>query len=373
MGKAPDLIPVLQPSVGDAEHNATRPAYRSRWLGLGPETAKFEQAFAAYLGANFAVSVNSGTSALLLAMKVAGVKEGTWVIMPSLNFVAAAQAAIQLGAKPLWCDVDKLTLTIDPQAIADKIHGGVSAVVVQHHAGIACDMTAIRRVVPTGIAIIEDAAHGLTGEYAGIKLGTLGDYAAFSFHAVKPITTGEGGMVICRNQEEDARLRRLRWFGISQGTHERTKGGYSWDYDIEELGYKAHLNDVASLVGLKQLQRIEELAESRRQIAKRYFTELGGLEWLEMPHPRRGCKPAWHLFIVRCDDRDGLHEHLKAAGIGTGVHYKPLHLFSCFASYPKNYLEVTEAEWPRLLSLPIPHDLTEEQQSRVISAVKSWR
>ena len=348
-------IPILRPSYSYDELDRVRAAIRSHWWGMGPLCERFERAFAERHGRRYCVTVNSATAGLHLATLVSGIGPGDQVIVPALTFASTALAVLYCGAEPVFADVRPDTLTLDWRDV-DRLRTGrtVAAIPVDyagHPAGPG----------PGGLALIQDASHAAGG-------AVYGDLVVYSFHPVKPLATGDGGAILTDDPDLADRLRRLRWCGIDRSTFERASGrSYSWDYDIPEMGFKYHWNDLQAAVGLGQLARLDEMAARRRAIADRYRAGLQGVE-LPVDHPDH----IYHLFPirVRAAIRDRLIDELAAAGIAAGVHYKPLthfRLFSGTATPP-----VTEREWRRLVSLPIYPDLTDREVDRITATVNQF-
>ena len=369
-----ERIPLCRPAFGDAELQALQDTAASGWIGRGPRTIEFEERFAAYIGRREAVSLNSATAALHLALLTADV-EGQEVLTTSMTFVSTNQAILHAGGRPVFCDIDAETMAIDPQDIARKITPTTRAIVVMHYGGHACDMDPILELADQhGLWIIEDVAQGCGGSYKGRKLGSLGYIGCFSFQATKNMTTGDGGMLVTDDAAVAERARRLRWVGITRPTWERFHPGparRSWVYDIEEVGFKYEMNDLSACLGLVQLGRLEELIASRQRLLDRYRSEFDAVEGISLLAQREYASSACYNAVIKSDHRDELYEFLDEQGIDSNVHYYPNHLFSIFRSYTTR-LPVTEAEWQRILSIPLYPDLQTAEQDRVISCLKSF-
>ena len=371
------MIPVFRPCYGEEELEALREPFQSGWIGLGPKTQEFEERFADFVGVPHAVGVNSATAALHLALKVADVR-GAEVITTPMTFVSTNHAILYNGGIPVFADIQPDTLNIDPEDVRRKVTPRTRAIMVVHYGGHACEMDKILTIAREhGLKVIEDAAHGCGGAYRERMLGGLGDFGCFSFHAVKNLATGDGGMITTRDAEADARLRRLRWLGISRGTWDRTeRQGYSWEYKVQEPGFKCHMNDITAAIGLVQLAKLGRTNARRRSLAERYTRLLADIEWIETPVEKGYAHSAWHNYVVKVTDpvdRDPLMEHLKALGISTGMHYIPNHLYAMYRPYVTDPLPVAEGVWKRLITLPLFPDLTDEQQDLVVSSIKSYR
>ncbi len=368
------MIQLFKPDITEEEIETVVEVLRSGWIGLGPKTTEFEQKFAEFVGSPHAVALNSGTAALHLALILADAGPGDEVIVTPLTFVSTVAAVLYVGATPVFADIDPETLCISPEAIAQKITPKTKAVIPVHYGGHPCDMDEIEALThDKGITVIEDAAHACGALYKGRRIGTLSPITCFSFHAVKNLTTGEGGMITTANSEWDKRLRRLRWMGINRDTWARTTRGeaYAWQYSIEELGYKYHMSDVAAALGLIQLKRLAQLNQRRREIVALYNEGLGDLEWVQLPVERDYVKSSWHVYAIRIPKRDQMITYLKEHGIAPGVHYYPIHMHTYYQKWASP-LPVTEHEWTRLLSLPMHPELTDAQIHQVIELIRQF-
>jgi len=369
-----DRIPVFKPSFADAEFAAVQDVLSSGWIGRGPRTIEFEQAFADYVGVEHAVSVNSATAALHIAMLLAQV-DGQEVLTCSLTFVSSNQAIVLGGGRPVFCDIDPETLTIDPEEVARKVTPTTRAILVVHYAGHPCDMDPIMEVAQAhGLTVVEDAAHGCGGSYKGRMMGSLGDLGCFSFQATKNMTTGDGGMLVTNDGPLAERARKLRWVGISRPTWERFRSGEprrSWMYEVEEVGYKYEMNDLAAAIGLAQLSRLEQLNGERRRLLKRYREAFADLDDLAVLPQRSHAESACYSAVIRCSNRDALYAHLDAEGIDSNVHYYPNHMLPIFRSYTTRLPE-TEAQWQKILTIPLHPELSTQDQDRVIDSIRRF-
>ena len=369
------MIPVFKPSVGEEEITAVADVLRSGWWGLGPKTEEFEQKFAQYVGAKYAVGVNSATAALHLALAICNV-EGGEVITTPMTFISTNHAILYNNAIPVFADIEEDTLNIDPQEVARKVTDKTRAIMVVHYGGHACDMDAIYEIArPRGLKVIEDAAHACGGEHKGRRIGSLpSDATCFSFHAVKNLATGDGGMVTVQGEELDKRLRRLRWMGITKDTWSRVDdvSKYSWYYNVEELGFKCHMNDIAGAIGLVQLAKLERTNARRREIVMRYNEAFADLGWLERPVEKEYARSAMHNYVVKLEDRDRFMTYLQEKGIATGMHYIPNHLYNMYRPYYLP-LPVTERVWKKLVTLPLFPDLTDENVDYIVNVIRSWQ
>lgn len=370
------MIPVFRPSMDEEEIEAVAATLRSGWIGLGPKTKEFEEKIAGYLGVKYAVGVNSCTEALHLALVALGVKSGEIITTP-ITFVSTAHAVLYVNAKPVFADVHEDTINIDPADIKRKITKRTKAIIPVHYGGHACEMDEILQLASEhDLSVIEDAAHGMGAEYKGKKLGAIGDVGCFSFHAVKNLATGDGGVITTNDQRIYEQLLKLRWLGISQSTYKRSVKGYSWYYDVECLGYKSHMNDITASIGLVQLSKLDKANSRRREIFKCYNEQFKKLDWIETPVEKEYTMSSLHNYVIKVNenDRNELIAYLAKKGIAAGVHYMPLYLHSF---YKKMKIEgncpVADRVWKKLVTLPLYPDMTSDDIELVIKTVKSYR
>jgi len=368
-------IPVFQPYHTDEEIEAVAEVLRSGWWGQGPKTAEFEQQFAAFVGSPLAVAVNSATAALHLALALVDV-EGAEVISTPMTFVSTNHAILYNRATPVFADIQADTLNIDPEDVERKITPRTKAIMAVDYGGHPADLdrlTALARA--HNLILIEDAAHAAGSLYRGRPVGSIAPLTCFSFHPVKNLATGDGGMITLQEPEWAERLRRLRWVGINKDTWVRSEGKdanqYSWQYDVTELGYKYHTNDIMAAIALVQLKRLPETNARRRQIAAMYDAGLADLSWLELPMRQEHVVSAQHNYVVRLDGRDRLADWLREHRIATSVHYVPNHFYAMFRPYACS-LPVTEREWERLLTLPLYPALTSDEVVYIIETIRRY-
>lgn len=379
------MTQVFRPHYDEREAQAVAKVLASGWVGLGPRVAEFECRFAEYVGAHYAIATNSATAALHLSCIVANVQPGDEVLIPAITFVSTAHAVSYCGATPVFVDVEPDTLNLDPEDARRKITPATKAIIPVHYGGHACRMDDIYTLAyDHDLAVIEDAAHACGAEYKGKRIGSLpGSLTVnYSFHAVKNLGTPDGGMIATDRLELDQLLRRLRWCGIDKSTWDRTAiaesgprnqySQYSWYYEVTDLGYKYHMNDVTAAIGLVQLDKLPATNARRREIASRYTAKLSSLPWLECPIEHDYTRSAWHNYVIKTDYRDRLNLHLKERDIATGVHYMPLHLHPYYRQRTHAIVPVAERVWTRLLTLPLYPGLTDEEVSTVIIAVKEF-
>jgi dTDP-4-amino-4,6-dideoxygalactose transaminase len=399
---AAPFLPFALPDIDEAEIDAVVACLRSGWVTTGPATRQFEHDFAAYLGqADLqAISVNSATAGLHLALEGLGIGPGDEVIVPTMTFTATAEVVRYLGAQPVLVDVDPVHMNIDLAAVEAAITARTRAIMPVHYAGLACDMDALLALARRhGLRVVEDAAHAFPTRYKGRLVGTLGsDATVFSFYANKTMTTGEGGMVVTRAPELARRVRLMRIHGISQDAFNRyVSRTPAWFYEVVAAGFKYNLTDIAAAIGIQQLRKIDRFARRREHLARRYDAGLAGLPlclpaWPAPDHAGTGTgigagvdgdaagagsTHAWHLYVVRLAPgaplgRDALIQALSERGIGTSVHFIPLHRHPFWrdacglapAQFP-----VAEACFERMLTLPLYTRMTDADQDRVIRAL----
>ncbi|MGA9364072.1 MAG: DegT/DnrJ/EryC1/StrS family aminotransferase [Bacteroidota bacterium] len=369
------MIPVFRPCYGEEEIEAVREVLKSGWVGLGPRTKEFEDGFAEYAGVKYAVALNSCTAALHLAMKVMAIEDGEVITTP-MTFVSTNHAILYNNAKPVFCDIEPDTLNIDASKIEELVTEKTKAIIVMHYGGYACDVDPILDIAKRhNLKVIEDAAHGCGGEYKGRKLGSLGDIGCFSFHAVKNLATGEGGMITTDDPEVYGRLMKLRWMGITKDTWSREEEDskrYSWYYDVMEVGYKYHMNDIPAAIGLVQLRKLHVMNSRRREISQKYTEAFSQLGWIEVPVIKDYMtKPACHNYVIKVEKRDELNDYLKGRGISTGVHYYPNHLYDMYKPYYR-HLPIAQSVWKKVLTIPLFPDLTDQEIDYVVKSIAEF-
>jgi len=368
------MIPVFRPSMGDDEIKAVEKVLRSGWIGLGPKTREFEERFADYVGVEHAVALNSCTAALHLSLKVMDV-DGGEVITSPMSFISTNHAILYNNAIPVFADIEEDTLNMRIDEIERLIGPKTRAILLVHYGGHACDMDPILEIAgKKDIRVIEDAAHACGGEYKNRKIGSIGHATCFSFHAVKNLAMGDGGMITLHDSVAAERLRKLYWLGISRGTWDRSKDkAYKWEYDVEEIGYKYHLNDILAAIGLVQLEKLDRANARRREIVEKYNKAFGDMNWLQTPVEKDYARSANHNYVIKVLDgrRDALIEYLAANDISTGVHYIPNHLYDIYKPFYRK-LPVAERIWLQLVTLPLFPDLTEDEQNHIIEKVKDF-
>lgn len=377
---ATTFLPFHRASIAETEIEYVLQVLKSGWLTSGPRVREFETAFALYTRSPYAQAVNSCTSALHLALAVSGVGDGDEVLIPTMTFAATGETVLYRNARPVLVDCSAESFHMDIRAMEKSITPRTRAIVPVHYAGYPCDMDPILELAGRhGLTVIEDAAHAFPASYKGRMVGTIGHLTCFSFYATKTITTGEGGMITTANKEYADRLRVLTLHGISRDAWNRYAAQGSWRYDILETGYKYNLSDLQAALGLAQLPRAEELRQRRAAIAAQYSQALASIEAFHPPPEPHEDGHAWHLYVIRTNPavlricRDQAIDELKSRGIGTSVHFIPLHLHSLYQrrlGYRKGQFPRAEGYFEQCLSLPLFPDMNDEDVARVISALR---
>lgn len=372
------FLPYGRHSIDDRDIQAVVETLRSDWLTTGPKVAEFEECIAAFVGAKYAVSFSSGTAALHAAAFAAGLAPGDEVITTPLTFAATANCLLYQGATPVFADVEPETLNIDPEQAEFQISPRTKAILPVDYSGHPADLNEILRLADRhGLIVIEDACHALGAEYRGRRVGSIAHMTIFSFHPVKHIACGEGGMVVTDNPDFANTLRRFRNHGIDTEARDRQAAG-QWHYKMVLLGFNYRLSDIACALGLQQSKKLEANLLRRRQIARRYTEALRKLPTLRLPVVRSNVNPAWHLYPVRLEldklsgTRDEIFQALRAENIGVNVHYIPVHLHPYYRDrfgYKGGEFPVSEAAYESLISLPMFHSMSDDDVADVIAAV----
>lgn len=361
-------IYLFKPCMGKEEMEAVNKVIESGWIGLGPITAEFEKKFSEYIGVPHSVGLNSATAALDMSMKILNIRHGDEVLVPTMTFVSTAHAVAYNLAYPKFVDIDPVTLDIDLEDLQRKITSRTKAIIVVHYGGRPVNMDKVMEIAKAKkLNVVEDAAHACGASYKGRKVGSLGDIGCFSFHAVKNLATGDGGMITLKDKDLANRSKKLRWLGIDKGTWDRSKldRSYWWEYFVDEIGLKNHMHDMAAAMGLVQLKKLDSMNGRRKEIAEMYTKAFKSVPAIETPvMDDKDCQSSWHIYHIKYDKRDELSRHLDASGIQTGVHYKPIHLYSCYGNTPS--LPVAEKVFKRILSLPMHPNLTNSDVEMII-------
>ena len=372
-----DFLPLSRPSIGEKEILEVTECLKSGWITTGPLCKAFEEKFCELTGASYALAVSSGTAGMHLMLLALGIKRGDEIITPSMTFASTLNMITLCGARLVFVDIHYDTLNINADLIEEKITERTKGIIPVHFAGAPVDMDKILGLSQRfNVPVIEDAAHALGTYYKGIHAGGFGQCAIFSFHPIKNITTGEGGMITHNDDHLESQLRLLRFHGIEKDAWKRYGRGGNPEYDIQTPGFKYNLTDIQAALGLAQLSRLEELNNRRRQLADQYRRELGGVEGLELPgvhtYPHTH---AWHLFVIKVIsmDRERFMQRLSEYQIGYGIHFPAGHrLIYIQERYKikKGELKETERANTKLVSLPLFPDMKEEDVSYVCEAVR---
>lgn len=377
-----NFLPFALPDIGDEEIAEVNDALRSGWVTTGPKAKRFEQDFSDFIGKGVeAIAVNSATAGLHIALEAAGVGPNDQVITTPYTFTATAEVIRYLGADPIFIDIDPFTLNIDPRKIEAAITSRTKAIIPVHFAGLACDMDAILRIAKgKRLKVVEDAAHALPTTCKGRLIGTLeSDLTVYSFYATKTITTGEGGMVVTRDPDLAKRCKVMRLHGISRDAFDRyTSTKPSWKYEVVAPGFKYNMTDIAAALGIQQLKKAWKFQERRSEMAAFYNEAFKDLPLILPPKAPANDVHAWHLYVIRLKDdlsvsRDRFIDLMAEKGIGCSVHFIPLHIHP----YWRDRYKLIPDDFPnalssyqRAVSLPIYTKMTDDDQNRVVTAVR---
>jgi len=365
------MIPYSRQHIDEEDIQAVIEVLKSDWLTQGPKVLGFEKALAEYCGARFAVAVPNGTAALYLAYKAIGLKEGDEIITTPNTFVATSNMALVCGAKPIFCDVRSDTYNIDESQIETLITQNTKAIVPVHFAGHPCEMDTISAIAKKyNLLIIEDACHAIGAEYRGRKIGSMSDLTVFSFHPVKPITTGEGGAILTNDEGYYKKMLALRTHGIIKDPQKSETVG-KWFYEMVDLGFNNRITDIQCALGISQLKKLDKFQKAREEAANYYFEKLKDVKSIVLPAILNDVKHSWHLFPIQLKDagkRKAVFDHLQKNSIGVQVHYIPVHQQPYYQAlgYRSGEYPNAEAYYNSAISLPIYPDLTRKDQDFVI-------
>ncbi len=366
------MIPVSRPSIGREELEEVGRVFETGWLGLGSVVKEFEEEVKKFIGAEYVIAVNTGTSALHLALEAIGVKEGDEVLLPSLTFVATAQAVTMQGAKPVFCDVREEDLNIDPEDIRTKITEKTKAIIPVHYRGQPCEMDEILEIAQEkNIRVIEDAAHAFGTSYKGKKIGSFGDITCFSFDPIKNITCGEGGAILVREEELYRRLVNKRMLAMDNDAWSRYAEKRSLTYDVVEQGYRYHMSNINAAIGKVQIKKFKKFNERKIEVAKRYDEAFGDIPEIKLLKTDYGSIGLFAYIIRVKRARNELIDFLNKKEIGAGIHYTPVHFFSYYRKFATP-LPITERASEEIITLPCFPDITNEEVDNVIKAVKEF-
>ena len=370
------MIPYGKQTIDQDDIQAVVDVLKSDFLTTGPKIAEFEQTVADYVGAKYAVAISNGTSALHAACFAAGIGPGDEVITTPLTFAASANCVLYCGGTPVFADVDPKTYNIDPEDIRRKITDRTKAIIAVHLAGQPCDMDAIHSIAHEyGLIVIEDGAHALGSVYKGKKVGSLSDMTTFSFHPVKPITTGEGGMIVTDNEEFYKKMALFRRHGITRDDSMMTRNDGPWFYQQFDLGYNYRITDIQCALGCSQMKKLDRFLARRKEIVARYNEAFADCDNIITPYQLSDTESGWHLYIVQvknCDRRQ-VFEAMREKGIGVNVHYIPVYMHPYYQEHGYENVHCANAEeiYSHIISLPLYPGLTSEQQDYVIDTLKS--
>lgn len=377
-----NFLPFSIPTIEDDEINEVVDSLKSGWITTGPKVKLFEEDFKAYVGAPYAVSLNSATAGLHVALLALGIGPGDEVITTPMTFAATVNMIVRVGARPVFVDIEPGTLNMDTSAIREKITVKTRVILPVHFAGQPCDMDIISKIaMDSGLAVLEDAAHAVGTEYKGRKIGSLDSVSVFSFHPIKNITTGEGGMFCTRDERLAEEVALLKFHGMSREAWKRYSAQGTPNYDIVLPGFKYNMLDIQAALGIHQLRKLDAFIERRREIAEFYNKAFAEVEEVITPAlVPYGHRHAWHLYtpLIKIEkltiDRDGFMAELKKENIGTGLHFKAVH----HHPYYRETLNIAAGELPnadyasdRILSLPLFPKMTLDDALDVVEAVKN--
>jgi UDP-4-amino-4,6-dideoxy-N-acetyl-beta-L-altrosamine transaminase len=374
------MLPFAPPDIGQEEIDEVVDSLRSGWITTGPKVAKFENELAAYVGAKHAIALNSATAGLFLSLKILDIGPGDEVITTPYTFAATVNVILHVGATPVLVDVNENDFNIDTSQIEKAVTKRTRAIIPVHFAGNSCDMDAISAIAQKyGVTVIEDAAHAIGTEYCGKKIGSISRFSVFSFHAVKNVTTGEGGAVTTNDGQMAEKLKMMALHGMNKDAWKRFAPGGKWQYDIVTPGYKYNMMDIQAAMGIHQLRRIESFLKKREAIAGQYRNGLSDISVLRLPYESQNSRQTWHLYPLLIDfgrlkiDRNNFIQLMTTENISVNVHYIPVHLFS----YYREHLNYKAGDFPvaeRLsnseVTLPLCTKLSSDDVEDVIAAVR---
>jgi perosamine synthetase len=372
-------LPFHSAFIDEKDIQAVVDVLRSGWLTTGPQVREFEASFGEYVGASNAVALSSCTAALHLALAAIGLQEGDEVIVPTMTFSSTGQTVCYFGARPVLVDCEPNSFQICPDAIARAITPKTRALIPVHYSGCPANLDSILDIARRhNIRVIEDAAHALPASYRGKRIGSFGDITCFSFYATKTLTTGEGGMATTENPDYADRMRILRLHGISKDADKRYTAQGSWRYEILDVGYKYNMTDMQAALGLTQLAKCDEMLRKREVLASHYIAQLSSIDGFKLPSVPSDVSHAWHLFVLQIEPkafsvgRDTFIEELKQRGIGTSVHFIPLHthpLYNQRFGYRAGQFPNAERHFEGAISLPLYPSMTTDDVNRVVKAL----
>ncbi len=367
-------IPLFDTFLDETEAAAADEVIKSGWLSQGPKVAEFEQRFSEYVGAEYAVAVNSCTAALHLALVAAGVSDGDEVITTPLTFVATINSILYRRARPVFADIDPRTFNIDCDSIRKKVTARTRAIIPVHYAGLPADMEQINEIAEKhNLVVVEDAAHAVGAQYRGKMVGSLGDYVCFSFYANKNITTGEGGMITLDDEDKAGELRGLRSHGMTTSAFQRDRD-YQWDYEISGIGYNYRMSEIEAAIGIAQMSKLGYIIERRNRNAGILSDRLGGRVQVGTQFVPPDVKSACYFYpiVTKGVSRDTILALLRKSGIMAAVHYRPIYLFRAHGNMlglSEGHCPVCEDIYSRLISIPCHQGLDEDDMAYIANKV----
>ena len=374
-----DFIPYGKQWIDDDDINEVVSVLKSDWITTGPKIKEFEDALCSYIGCRHCVAVNSGTSALDIAVQSLDLPEGSEVITTPFTFVATSNAIIYNGLKPVFADICSDTFNIDPEDIRRKITKNTKAIIYVDYAGHPCDIKAIRDIADEfDLFLIEDACHAIGAEYEGREVGTFADLTIFSFHPVKHITTGEGGAVLTGDDELYKRLSLLRSHGIDKDAQDRYGPDASWAYDMKYLGRNYRITDFQAALGISQLKKLDAFIDKRNEMALMYNELLANIHAITLPVTKNNVRHAWHLYTILLDesiDRDDFFKYMRSANIGVNLHYIPVYRHSYYVNtynINKDDYPVSENVFKRIITLPLFPKMEPYELKYIVDAIKRY-
>lgn len=367
-------IPYGRQYIDEEDIQAVIDVLKSDYLTTGPAIYDFEKTVAKYVGAKYAVAIANGTAALHAACYAAGIGAGDEVITTPITFAASANCVLYCGGTPVFADVKKDTYNIDPEDIKRKITPKTKAIIPVHFTGQPCEMDEIREIAREhNLVVIEDAAHALGADYKGQKIGSISDMTTFSFHPVKHITTGEGGMITTNNENLYQKLLLFRNHGITRDEKSMTINEGGWYYQQIGLGYNYRITDIQCALGISQMKKLDKFLEKRRKLATKYNIRLGNIDGIICPAQKKGCNSSWHLYVIQTPEgrRKEIYDKLQNAGIHVNVHYIPVYKHPYYQKHGYKNICCPQAEklYENIISLPLYYSLKMEQQEYVIDMI----
>lgn len=375
-----DFIPYGMHWIDEEDINEVANVLRSNWITTGPKIKEFEDVLCAYIGCRYCAAVNSGTSALDIAVQSLDLPEGSEIITTPFTFVATSNAIIYNGHRPVFADICHDTFNIDPEDIRRKITKNTKAVIYVDYAGQPCDIREIKEIADEfDLYLIEDACHAIGAEYNNKKIGNFADLTIFSFHPVKHITTGEGGAVVTDNKEMYEKISLLRTHGIDKNTMDRFGPDASWAYDMKYLGRNYRITDFQAALGISQLKKLDGFIEMRTELASMYNERLRDIDFISLPVVKNNVRHAFHIYTILLDksvNRDEFFKYMKAASIGVNVHYIPVYRHSYYVDnfdIDRNDFPVTEDIFKRIITIPLFPRMGQDKLEYIVKIIKAYK